>query len=153
MGTLGANIGTTTTAIISALAKGSRNSLRISFVHLMFNVLGTVIWFAPPLTRGVPVAMARFMGKCTHLSKFFPLFYIFMLFLIYPAFFFGISIGFDSGVGGAAAAGLVLVLVILAHIFAAYAYIKKGGRQRLLELVEDRRANNLQAKVEAQDTV
>merc|ERR1712150_351094 len=49
--TLGANIGTTTTAIISALAKGSRNSLRISLVHLMFNVLGTVIWFATPFTR------------------------------------------------------------------------------------------------------
>lgn len=141
--TLGANIGTTTTSIIAALAKGSRNSLKIAYVHLMFNVLGTVIWFAPPFTRQVPVNMARFMGKCTHLSKFFPLFYIFMLFLIYPALFFGISLGFESGPGGAAAAGLVLVLVIAAHIFALYAYLKKGGRERLLELVENRRAGNL----------
>merc|ERR1712137_329254 len=94
---------------------------------------------------------ARFMGKCTHLSKFFPLFYIFMLFLIYPAFFFGISVGFDSGVGGAAGAGLVLVLVIFAHMFAAYAYVKKGGRERLLELVHTKRAGNL-AGTEAKTT-
>ena len=42
--TLGANVGTTVTAILAALA-GSQSGLAIAFVHLLFNVSGIAIFF------------------------------------------------------------------------------------------------------------
>lgn len=42
---LGANIGTCVTAVLSALGK-PRDALRVAAAHVLFNVLGVVLWFA-----------------------------------------------------------------------------------------------------------
>jgi sodium-dependent phosphate cotransporter len=53
--TLGANIGTTITAILASFATGSPAAVTIAFAHLSFNILGISIFY--PL-RALPLGMA-----------------------------------------------------------------------------------------------
>ena len=39
--TLGANVGTTVTALLAALVSASADSLQVALAHLMFNITGT----------------------------------------------------------------------------------------------------------------
>ncbi|HUP50901.1 MAG TPA: Na/Pi symporter [Longimicrobiales bacterium] len=66
--TLGANIGTTITAILASLATGSPAAVTIAFAHLSFNVLGILLFYplrALPLwmAQGVAAYAARTRGK------------------------------------------------------------------------------------------
>lgn len=58
--TMGANIGTTVTAILAALGTGNPIAVTVSFAHLVFNVLGIAIFW--PL-RSIPVGIARVVGQ------------------------------------------------------------------------------------------
>lgn len=61
--TIGANIGTTITAMLAALATGSSAAVTVAFAHLMFNVSGAVLIYLPPPIRAIPLAMARGLGR------------------------------------------------------------------------------------------
>jgi len=54
--TLGANIGTTITAILASFATGSAAAVTIAFAHLSFNILGIALFY--PL-RALPIWMAK----------------------------------------------------------------------------------------------
>ncbi len=56
---LGANIGTTVTAVLAALVTGSVAAVQVAFAHSLFNSFGTMIWY--PL-RVVPLSLARWIG-------------------------------------------------------------------------------------------
>ncbi|MDX1386098.1 MAG: Na/Pi symporter, partial [bacterium] len=56
--TLGANIGTTVTALLAALA-GNQAGLTIAFVHLLFNLCGTVMVYPIPKLRRIPIRLAE----------------------------------------------------------------------------------------------
>ncbi len=60
--TLGANVGTTITAILASLATGKPEAIMVAFAHLSFNLLGICIWY--PL-RIIPLWLAR---KAGHLA-------------------------------------------------------------------------------------
>ncbi|MBA2529163.1 MAG: Na/Pi symporter [Euzebyales bacterium] len=57
--TLGANIGTTCTALLAALAMPQIAGLQIALVHLLFNVAGTLLFYPIPALRRLPLALAR----------------------------------------------------------------------------------------------
>jgi solute carrier family 34 (sodium-dependent phosphate cotransporter) len=57
--TLGANIGTTITAILASFATGSTAAVTIAFAHLSFNILGILMFY--PL-RALPIWMATSVG-------------------------------------------------------------------------------------------
>ena len=57
--TLGANIGTTVTAILAAMTTQSRVAVTVAFSHLCFNILGILIFY--PL-KFVPIRLAEFVG-------------------------------------------------------------------------------------------
>lgn len=59
--TLGANIGTTVTALLAALA-GNVMGLAIALVHVLFNILGVLLFYPLPPLRRVPLAIARWFG-------------------------------------------------------------------------------------------
>jgi sodium-dependent phosphate cotransporter len=79
--TLGANIGTTVTAILAALVTGSVEAVTIAFAHLMFNISGIVIWW--PL-KFVPVKMAEKFAVYATKRKVIPIAYVLVLFFILP---------------------------------------------------------------------
>ena len=56
--TLGANIGTTVTALIASLAVALPEGLSIALVHLLFNVLGTILLYPVPAIRDIPIRLS-----------------------------------------------------------------------------------------------
>ena len=62
--TLGANVGTTITALLAAMATGSTDALTIALVHTTFNMLGILILYVPPWWRDAPVRSAPWNRAC-----------------------------------------------------------------------------------------
>lgn len=94
--TLGSNIGTTVTSMLAALASdgdfaAAQAALQISFCHLMFNVIGILIWYPIPAMRQVPLGGARQLGKTTSKYKWFAFAYVAFVFLVIPGIIFGLS--------------------------------------------------------------
>lgn len=56
---LGANIGTTVTALLASLAAESTAGLTIAIVHGLFNLAGTALFFPFQRIRAIPIRMAR----------------------------------------------------------------------------------------------
>ncbi len=82
--TLGANIGTTITAILAALVTGSEAAVIVAFSHLIFNISGTMVFL--PLKR-IPITLAEKFAEYSIRSKIIPIAYIIFVFFIVPLFF------------------------------------------------------------------
>ena len=82
--TIGANIGTTLTALLASLVTGSFAAVQIALSHLIFNILGTVVWF--PL-RIVPISMAKKLGDIAVRRKYIAILYIITVFFLIPLLF------------------------------------------------------------------
>ncbi len=64
--TLGANLGTTVTAILASFATGSAAAVTVALAHLSFNVMGVAIFY--PL-RALPIWLAKQAGAIAGKSK------------------------------------------------------------------------------------
>ena len=66
--TLGANVGTTVTAILAALVTGNLAAIIVAFSHLLFNISGILIWWPfkmIPITLAEKFAFFGGTGKCS----------------------------------------------------------------------------------------
>ncbi|OTF80320.1 hypothetical protein BLA29_005312 [Euroglyphus maynei] len=91
--TLGANIGTTTTGILAALAADPirlRDTMQIALCHLFFNISGILLFYPIPCTR-IPIPMARMLGRITARYRWFSIFYLLMMFFMLPLIVFLLS--------------------------------------------------------------
>jgi len=82
--TIGANIGTTITALIAALA-GNKAGLTIAFVHMLFNISGAVVFYPIPAIRKIPLRMARWLAATSVKNKK-------VAFIFIGAAFFGVPL-------------------------------------------------------------
>ena len=82
--TVGANIGTTVTAMIAALATGSDAAITIALCHLMFNLSAMVLIYIPPWTRRIPIRMAEALGDLAARSRPAAFAYIALMFFLLP---------------------------------------------------------------------
>lgn len=80
---MGTNIGTTITALFAAFSK-SEIALSIAFTHVLFNVIGVLIFFPIQNIRQFPIQMARSLGKATLKNRLVGFAYIFLTFFIIP---------------------------------------------------------------------
>ncbi|MEO9966553.1 MAG: Na/Pi symporter [Reichenbachiella sp.] len=80
---VGANIGTTITALIAAFNK-SEAALSIALVHFLFNLIGTIIFLLIPYLNKVPIRYARQFGLMTSQYRMIGFFYILFVFFILP---------------------------------------------------------------------
>ena len=78
---LGANVGTTITAILASLVTDNIHAVEVAFAHLLFNISGILIWW--PLSW-VPISLARTFGKLAVRSRVFPFAYIVITFFVMP---------------------------------------------------------------------
>ncbi|MDH5804506.1 MAG: Na/Pi symporter [Gemmatimonadota bacterium] len=88
--TLGANIGTTVTALLAALAATDDNAhagLTIALVHLLFNLSGTLLVYPFPKIRRIPLNWARKLADVAVESRKWALLYVVLLFYMVPALF------------------------------------------------------------------
>jgi len=82
--TIGANIGTTVTAMIAAMATGSAAAITIALTHLLFNLCGMVlIYFIPPVRR-LPLWLASRMGDLAIRNRALAIAYIVVGFYVIP---------------------------------------------------------------------
>jgi sodium-dependent phosphate cotransporter len=88
--TLGANIGTTITALLAAMAAGSVAGLTIAFTHTLFNVLGIVLVYPWARIRYIPVSLAEGLANIAVRRKWLALAYTFGVFVLVP--FLGILV-------------------------------------------------------------
>lgn len=82
--TLGANIGTTITALLASLAADSSDALVIAMAHVAFNVIGILIIYPWPPLRGIPLRLAEATGRTATRHKSLVAVYVIGLFIIVP---------------------------------------------------------------------
>jgi sodium-dependent phosphate cotransporter len=84
--TIGANIGTTVTALIASLAGGKfgLNGVTIACVHCLFNLFGMLLFYPAPALRRIPPALATKVATVAANSRKMALVYIFLLFFGVP---------------------------------------------------------------------
>jgi sodium-dependent phosphate cotransporter len=113
---LGANIGTTVTGLLAALAADGEKlqyTLAVAYSHLFFNISGIFLFYVIWPMRALPIAMARRLGNITANYRWFPIAYIFVMFFIVPGLFVALSIA------SSALTIIVAVTVVVTIIFTA----------------------------------
>ena len=79
--TLGANIGTTITAMLASLVTGNPAAVTVAFAHLLLNLFGVVlVW---PIRR-IPVTMAEVLAEWSLKSRLVPLVHVGTTFYLLP---------------------------------------------------------------------
>uniref|UniRef100_A0A3Q1EFB8 Solute carrier family 34 member 2a n=1 Tax=Acanthochromis polyacanthus TaxID=80966 RepID=A0A3Q1EFB8_9TELE len=112
---LGSNIGTTTTAILAAMASPGdtlANALQIALVHFLFNITGIVLWYPVPFTR-IPIRLAKGLGSITAKYRWFAAVYIICCFFVLPLFVFSLSLAGWQVLVGVGVPILVLLIITL----------------------------------------
>jgi len=88
--TIGANIGTTITAILASLA-GNTLGVIVAFSHLLFNISGTLLFYPILQLRKIPLSLAKWLGGVAAERKVMALVYILSIFFVLPLMVFGFS--------------------------------------------------------------
>jgi len=78
---VGANLGTTFTALLASLVTGQQTAVTIALCHLIFNLFGAVV-FVP--LKVLPISLAKGLGKATAQRRWLALVYVGVTFFIIP---------------------------------------------------------------------
>ncbi|MEL6250499.1 MAG: Na/Pi symporter [Bacteroidota bacterium] len=84
---MGANIGTTTTALMAALfldGDAANAALACAFAHLLFNLFGVFILFPIKQVRRIPIFLAEGLGNLTLKNRLYGVGYVVIFFFIIP---------------------------------------------------------------------
>ncbi|MFB0516925.1 MAG: Na/Pi symporter [Candidatus Neomarinimicrobiota bacterium] len=82
--TLGANVGTTVTAILAALSTANTAAITVAFAHLLFNICGILLIWPIKKIRRLPIRMAEYAAATAIKNRFLPLIFILLVFFIIP---------------------------------------------------------------------
>ena len=89
--TLGANVGTTITALLAALASSSPDALTVALVHTLFNVTAIVILYVPRFIRDVPIYCAEWLARIAAARPVWAVGYVMGAFIVLPLVVFAIA--------------------------------------------------------------
>lgn len=89
--TLGANIGTTTTAILASFATGNPAAITIAFVHFLFNAIGVLFIYPIKIFRQVPIRLAKGLGNIAFKKRRYAVLYVLTVFFLIPALLIFVS--------------------------------------------------------------
>jgi len=78
---LGANVGTTITALLASMATGNVAALTVAICHVLFNVFGITLLYP---FRGIPIRAATLLGSLTLRSRWWAMAYILGVFFFIP---------------------------------------------------------------------
>ena len=82
--TLGANVGTTITALLAALATSRPEALTVAIVHTLFNVGGIVLLYPMPYVRDIPIRLAENLAKIAINRRVAAVIYVVVVFIVVP---------------------------------------------------------------------
>lgn len=111
--TLGANIGTTGTSILAALASSGNfyESFKLALCHLFFNLTGVFLFYIIYPMRKLPINAAKYMGNVTAEYRWFAIAYLVVIYFLFPAVVFAISL---AGVDVLMGIGIPILVLIVA---------------------------------------
>jgi sodium-dependent phosphate cotransporter len=81
---LGANIGTTVTALLASLATDNQAGLTIALVHTLFNVVGVAVVYPIPVLRSIPIRLANLLSVRAQRNPLWVVAYVVTMFIILP---------------------------------------------------------------------
>lgn len=93
--TVGANIGTTLTALIAAFAftgGQAQLALQAAYVHVLYNLFCAVVIFGLPLLRPLPVAGALWLARIGARNKLYVVAWVLGVFLVIPAVLLAVTL-------------------------------------------------------------
>ena len=82
--TLGANIGTTITALLASLVAGTHAPLAVAFGHLAFNIFGILLIWPIEKIRNIPIKMSEKFAAVAVRNRMIPIVYILVVFFLIP---------------------------------------------------------------------
>jgi sodium-dependent phosphate cotransporter len=88
--TLGANVGTTVTALLASMT-GNPAAVTVALVHFLFNVSGILILYPVPRIRRIPIQLAKGLAQATSHNRMIALYYMLGVFFILPLVFVLVS--------------------------------------------------------------
>jgi sodium-dependent phosphate cotransporter len=152
--TLGANVGTTVTAILAALVSDGTEALQVALAHLFFNLTGILIFYPVPFMRALPINAAKQLGKGTRIWRGFPVVYIVVMFFCVPLLFLGISFLFTQDSKGLTVLGsFVVVLLFFLCLWLGYYCQYNGGKEKCVDCMVNRQARHLAVQALPDDMV
>ena len=81
--TLGANIGTTVTALLASLTLNV-TAMVTAFAHLFFNIFGIILIYLNPILRDIPIFLSEKFADLSVKNKLFPVMYLLVMFFLIP---------------------------------------------------------------------
>jgi len=93
--TLGANVGTTVTALIGSLVAGANPVLHaagvtVALAHMLFNVTGILVFYPIPQFRRLPLTVARALGAAVSKRRYLAPLIVLILFFVIPLICIGL---------------------------------------------------------------
>jgi len=88
---MGANIGTTVTAILASFATGSVVAITVAFCHLVFNLICVLFIYTIPTLRKIPLSLAKWMGNLAFKKRRYAIIYVLAVYFLIPGIFIFIS--------------------------------------------------------------
>ncbi len=82
--TLGANVGTTITALLASLAADRPEALTVALVHTLFNLTGILLLYPSPKLRNIPIRLAEGLSTVAARRPQWVAGYILGLFIVVP---------------------------------------------------------------------
>ena len=126
--TLGANIGTTLSSILTAMVAPGLDPLQVALAHLFFNITGVLIWYPIPHLRRVPIYLARRISRAVKVWRYFSIVWILLVFFLIPLMVIGIS---EMMTNGSVAGGAVIITIVCVFVIATFywCYCMGGGKK------------------------
>ena len=82
--TLGANVGTTITALLASLATSSSDALTVALAHTTFNLFAILLLYVIPIARNVPIMAAERLADVAVQSRILAVAYVAVMFIVLP---------------------------------------------------------------------
>ncbi len=89
--TIGANIGTTVTAILASFATGNIAAITVAFTHFLFNMTGVCCIYPIKKLRKIPLFLAKKLGNLAFKKRRYVVIYVLTTFFIIPGILIWIS--------------------------------------------------------------
>ena len=121
------------------------DSIQIAFCHLLFNIIGILIWFPAPVMRRVIVRAACTLGFYASYWRLVPLIYIVVMFVAVP----GVSLAISLLYGASVAAGVIVTILALGAVGGViFWWVRLGGCYKVVSQEErDARKAEIEAEM------
>ncbi|GMR60966.1 hypothetical protein PMAYCL1PPCAC_31161, partial [Pristionchus mayeri] len=93
--TMGSNIGTTFSGVLAAMAADPsrfEKALHMAVCQVIYNIIGTLLFYPIKPMRKIPLRLAGQIGECTAHYRWFILLYLFVLFILVPIIVISLSL-------------------------------------------------------------